>query len=319
MRGTEKVHRALLKGAGRESLTALAEAEAFRMKMMDAFIGIRGYENPKETGDIGDEQNKLAQSLLAKPVHMDIRVPGTKWVVLRYPTPGMAAMSGRSTRAFEEFYFSVTTGVDYTKMRKAMEPAREALLRAKEVHISGPGTDLHFSIEGIPVIPCWGERNIPDGEIYTAPVKESVEGTVSYNAASTYFGHTFKDVKLTFSRGKIAEASADDTEKINTVFDMDPGARYIGEFAMGCNPLILEPMDETLFDEKIAGSFHFTPGNAYTEADNGNRSALHWDLVCIQRPEYGGGTLELDGKIIRRDGIFVDPAFERLNPENLLK
>ncbi len=316
---TEKIHRAILSGATRESLEAAAEAEAFRMKMMDAFIGIRGYENPKETADVDDELNRLYSTYLAQPVHMQIRVPDTKWVVLRYPTPGMAAMSGLSTRAFEKFYFSVTSGVDYAKMQNAMEPAKKALEQAREVHISGPGTDLSFSIQDIPVVPCFGERNIPDGEIYTAPVRDSVEGTICYNAPSTQFGHTFKEIKLTFSKGKIVEATADNTEKINAIFDMDQGARYIGEFALGCNPLILEPMDETLFDEKIAGSFHFTPGNAYTEADNGNRSALHWDLVCIQRPEYGGGSIELDGRVIRKDGIFTDPAFDGLNPENLLE
>jgi aminopeptidase len=314
-----RLNRALVAGADQESLTVIAESEAFRMEKMDAFIGIRGYENPREQSDLPDEQNRLEAAFWATPVHHKIRVPRTKWVVLRYPTPGMAAMAGTSTRSFEEFFFSVTCGVDYEAMRRAMEGAREYLEKARDVHISGPGTNLRFSIEGLGVVPCFGERNIPDGEIYTAPVRDSVEGSLSYNAPSTCYGFTYRDIQLTFRQGKIVEAAANDSEKINTLFDMDGGARYIGEFAMGCNPHILTPMDETLFDEKIAGSFHFTPGNAYKEADNGNKSSLHWDLVCIQRPEFGGGTIEMDGELIRKDGLFVHPAFTGLNPEHLTR
>ncbi len=314
-----RLQRALLKGASVESLTNLADIEAFRMKKMDAFIGIRGYDNPRETGDLPESQSQLEMTHLMKPVHHEIRVPGTKWVVLRYPTPGMAAMAQTSTSSFEDFYFAVTTQVDYAAMAKAMEPARAFLEKTKKVHITGPGTDLRFSIESIPVVPCFGERNIPDGEIYTAPVRDSVEGTISYNAPSSFFGHTYQNIRFSFENGRIIEAASDDTGKLNAILDTDEGSRYIGEFALGCNPRILEPMDETLFDEKIAGSFHFTPGNAYTEADNGNRSAIHWDLVCIQRPEYGGGEISMDGQLIRKDGIFVHPAFEALNPKHLTR
>lgn len=314
-----RLHRAIVSGATLESLKVIADSEAYRMNKMDAFIGIRGYDNPKEKSDLPEAQNELEMHHLAKPVHHQIRVPRTKWVVLRYPTPGMAAMAEVSTRRFEEFYFQVTTGVDYAAMREAMKPAGEYLLQARDVHITGPGTDLRFSIEGMGVVPCFGERNIPDGEIYTAPVRDSVEGTLRYTAPSTYFGFTFREIELTFKGGKIIEARSNNNEKINAIFDMDEGSRYIGEFALGCNPHIQKPMDETLFDEKIAGSFHFTPGNAYKEADNGNKSSLHWDLVCIQRTDYGGGRIEMDGEEIRVDGRFTHPAFEKMNPEHLSK
>ena len=116
-----------------------------------------------------------------------------------------------------------------------------------------------------------------------------------------------------FKDGKIVEAYANDTQRINKVLDTDDGARYVGEFAIGVNPYILEPMKETLFDEKIAGSIHFTPGNAYTDCDNGNRSAIHWDLVLIQRAEYGGGEIWFDDVLIRKDGKFILPELEPLN------
>ena len=314
----ERIKRAILKGAGEESLRSTAEWECERMKRMNAYIGIRGYANPKETSDLPPRSNQLYMKHLFDPVHRQIRVPGTKWVVLRYPTAAMAMMANSSTEEFEDYFYKVCTEVDYAGMERAMEPARKFLENSGEVHIEGPGTDLRFSIKGIPAVPCFGRRNIPDGEIYTAPVKDSVQGILSCNTESAYFGTTFKDVVLEFSNGKITRAEANDTGKINSVFDTDEGSRYIGEFAMGCNPHILNPMNETLFDEKIAGSFHFTPGSAYETADNGNRSAIHWDMVYIQRPEYGGGTIRIDGLTIRENGVFVHEAFEGLNSENLI-
>ena len=189
--------------------------------------------------------------------------------------------------------------------------------RTDRVRITAPGTDLTFSIKDIPVVPCSGESNIPDGEVFTAPVRDSVNGTIRYNAASSYQGFVFENVTLTFENGKIVKAEANDTERINGIFDMDEGARYVGEFAIGVNPYILHPMKDILFDEKIQGSIHFTPGSCYDDAWNGNVSAIHWDLVLIQRPEYGGGEIYFDDVLIRKDGRFVVPELEVLNPENL--
>ncbi|TGU85018.1 aminopeptidase, partial [Mesorhizobium sp. M00.F.Ca.ET.186.01.1.1] len=165
-------------------------------------------------------------------------------------------------------------------------------------------------IKGIPAIKCAGEANIPDGEVFTAPVRDSVNGTISYNTPSPYQGFTYDNIKLTFKDGKIIEATANDTTKINEVFDTDEGARYVGEFAIGVNPYIQNPMKDILFDEKIDGSFHFTPGQAYDDAFNGNKSSIHWDLVMIQRPEWGGGEIWFDDRLIRKDGRFVVPELE---------
>jgi aminopeptidase len=122
---------------------------------------------------------------------------------------------------------------------------------------------------------------------------------------------------LTFKNGKVVEASGNNPRRINEILDTDEGARYIGEFALGFNPYILQPMRDILFDEKIAGSFHFTPGQAYEKADNGNRSQAHWDLVAIQRPEYGGGEIYFDDQLVRKDGLFVRKELTALNPEYL--
>src|SRR5205085_7937563 len=241
----------------------------------------------------------------------------TRWVVLRWPRPSMAQAAGMSSEAFEDFYFRVCAGVDYVKMRQAMQPLEDLMRKTDRVHITGPGTDLSFIIKGIGAVGCWGERNIPDGECFTCPVKESVNGTIQYNCETLYRGTTFNNIRLRFREGKIVEASADsqsNTQKLNEIIDADPGARYIGEWSLGFNPHVLRPMKDILFDEKIAGSFHVTPGQAYQEADNGNRSQVHWDMVLIQRKDYGGGEIYFDDKLIRKDGLFVVPELMGLNP-----
>ena len=199
-----------------------------------------------------------------------------------------------------------------------MDNLVELMNRTDKVRIVGKGTDISFSIKDIPAIKCAGEMNIPDGEVYTAPVKDSVNGTIAYNTPTEYQGVTYTDVTLKFENGKIVEATANDNERVNKVFDTDEGARYVGEFAIGVNPFITKAMKNILFDEKIRGSIHFTPGNAYEDADNGNRSAIHWDLVLIQTEEYGGGEIYFDDVLIRKDGIFVLDELKCLNPENLM-
>ena len=294
----------------------MAKWDGAQMAEMDCYIGIRGAENAAELADVPKERMALYETYYQKPVHSDIRVPKTRWVVMRYPNASMAQLAGTSLERFEDFYFDVCT-MDYGKMAKAMEPLVAYMSRTDRVRLVGPGTDLRFSIKNIPVIPCAGECNIPDGEVYTAPVRDSVNGVIAYNTPSPYNGFCFENVRLEFKDGRIVKATANDTERINGIFDVDEGARYVGEFAIGVNPYVLEPMKDILFDEKIQGSIHFTPGCCYDEADNGNKSALHWDLVWIQRPEYGGGEIWFDDVLVRKDGRFVVPELQGLNPENL--
>lgn len=311
-----QVQRALLMGATAEQWSLMARYEAERMKEMDAYIGLRSGDNASELSDVPSDRMKIYQEKWWHPVHSEIRVNQTKWVVLRWPSHSMAQLANTSTEAFEDFYFDVCT-LDYARMDENMNPLKARMERTDKVRIVGPGTDLQFSIKGISAIKCSGRRNIPDGECYTAPVRDSVNGVITYNTPSVYQGFTFENIRFEFENGKIVKATANDTDRINRVLDTDEGARFIGEFSLGFNPYILKPMKDTLFDEKIAGSFHFTPGQAYTIADNGNRSAIHWDLVCIQRPEYGGGEIYFDGELIRKDGRFVVEELFGLNPENL--
>lgn len=313
---SQRVQREMLLCCTREQLELMAEVDGKEMDAMDCYVGIRGSENAAELSDVPQERMKLYETYYSTPVHHERRVPNTRWVVLRYPNDSMAQLSNMSREAFADFYYDVCC-LDYAKMGRAMESLVEYMNRTDRVHIVGPGTDLTFSIKGIPAIPCAGTCNIPDGEVYTAPVRDSINGTISYTAPSLYQGVTFENIVLTFQDGKIIDAKANHTERINEIFDTDEGARYVGEFAIGVNPFVTTPMKDILFDEKIKGSFHFTPGNCYDEAPNGNQSAIHWDLVCIQTPEYGGGEIYFDDVLIRKDGRFVVKELECLNPENL--
>ena len=310
------VLRTLLTNASDEQMETWAAYDLEKMKRMTAYIGIRAGENMNELADVPADRMKAYDRIHRHPVHMEQRVKKTKWVILRYPNGSMAQSAQMSTEAFEDFYFDVCN-LDYAKMDRAMDPLQKLMARTDKVRIVGPGTDLAFSIKGIGAQKCSGERNIPDGEVYSCPVRDSVHGRITYNTPSVFNGFTYENVSFRFENGKIVEATANDTSRINELLDSDEGARHIGEFSLGFNPYILHPMKDTLFDEKIAGSLHFTPGQAYEVTDNGNRSSIHWDLVLIQRPEYGGGEVYFDDVLVRKDGLFVLPELEGLNPESL--
>ncbi len=316
-----RVMRALNETASEDNLKVWADNDRHRMSKMDCYLGIRGSDNVSEMSGIPSKQMQRVGKLYAKPVHFDQRVNHTRWCVLRWPTPSMAQLAQVNTDAFEKFYFDVCT-MDYARMDKACQPLAKRMRKTDKVHIKGPGdTDLRFSIKKIPVIPCVGDLNIPDGECFTSPVRTSVNGVIHYNTPTLYNGITFDNVRLEFRNGKIVKATADGggNDALNAIFDTDEGARYVGEFAIGFNPYITKPIKEILFDEKIAGSLHFTPGRAYETADNGNRSEIHWDLVLIQTPEYGGGTIAFDDEIIRRNGMFTVSDLKGLNPAALKK
>ncbi len=305
-----RVNRALALEASDRQLNLIASHELARMKKMDAYIAVRGSNNITELSDVPPETMKLIARKMRSV--QDQRVKKTKWVVLRWPTPSMAQLAGLSTEAFEDFYFEVCT-LDYRKLLPGMKALHRLMEKTDRVEIKGPGTDLRFSVKGIPAVICGGDRNIPDGEVFSCPVRHSVEGHVTFNAPSIYQGIGFDGIRLEFKNGEIVDATSNETKKLNKILESDPGARYIGEFSLGFNPRILHPMRDILFDEKIAGSFHFTPGQAYEEADNGNRSQVHWDMVSIQRPEYGGGEIYFDGKLIRKNGVFLPKQLRSLN------
>jgi aminopeptidase len=312
------VNRALMINGSESSWKLTADVEELRMKNVQCYIGVRGNPNISELSDVSSPQQKLYESSVWNRVHRDVRISKTRWVVLRWPNASMAQMAEMSTEAFEDFYFKVCT-LDYAKMAKAMLPLKQLMEKTDQVRLKGPGaTDLTFSIKNIPAICCDGTRNIPDGEVFTAPVRDSINGIIQYNCPTIYRGTTHNDVRLIFKDGEIVQAASSATDKLNEVLNADDGARYVGEFAIGFNPHVTKPMKDILFDEKIAGSIHLTPGNCYDTASNGNKSAIHWDMVMRQDPQVGGGEIWFDGKLIRKDGTFVLKELAGLNPEHLI-
>ena len=310
------VTRELMLHATPEQMGLLADGEEAVMRGVDAYIGLRGGDNVSELADVPAEKMEIYESTLWKRVHQEIRVARTRWVVTRWPSPSMAQLARQSTAAFEEFFFRVCT-LDYAALSQAMRPLKALMERTDRVRLVAPGTDLRFSIRGIPAVLCDGHRNIPDGEVYTAPVRDSVEGEITYNAPSLYRGVTHENVRFVFRQGRIVEAASSAQAALDRLLDSDAGARYVGEFALGLNPHITEPMKDILFDEKIGGSIHFTPGQAYAVADNGNRSQIHWDLVLMMDPAHGGGEVWFDDVLVRKDGRFVIEELAGLNPERL--
>src|SRR2546426_756690 len=252
-----RVSREILRGMNPKHAGLVRDLELFRMKKVQAYVAIRGSHNASETSDVPGDLMALYSKML-RPV-LNYRVNKTRWCVLRWPTPSMAQAANMSTEAFEDFYFDVCT-MDYRRMARAMVPLAKRMKKADRVHLKAPGTDLTFSIKGIGAQACVGLRNTPDGEVFSCPVKNSVNGVIQFNTPTLYSGTKFENVRLEFENGKIIKATSSQTKRLNEVLDTDPGARYAGEFSLGFNPHIQEPMCDTLFDEKIAGALHFTPG-----------------------------------------------------------
>lgn len=301
----------LAEGNNEGRIQILKKIQENEVEIFDSFINIRYAMNDYENKNVsGEMSKKLSQALLPSS---DVRVNQRKWVLLNYPSLLDSYKAGMTSREFCEYALDVMT-VDYRKMSDLIKPLKKLMDKTDKVRIVSPGTDLTFSIKGMGSIPCVGEMNIPDGELYSAPVKTSVNGTITYNTPSPYQGRVYNNVSLEFKDGKVINATcSEDNAKLNEIFNTDEGARYVGEFSLGFNPKILYPMGDILYDEKILGSLHFTPGQAYKDCYNGNDSGIHWDMVLIQREDYGGGEIYFDDVLIRKDGMFV---LEELKPLN---
>lgn len=305
------INRELMLATGKQRAKIMGDYSKFEVEHYTAFIQIRYSINDYEDNDVPSDKRNLISKNTRK--YDEIRINERKWVLLNYPSPLDAYKAHKSIDKFKEYAIDAMI-TNYDDLYERMKPLKDMMEKTDKVRIVGPNTDISFSIKGMPIIPCCGKSNLPDGEIFTAPIKNSVNGKITYNTSSPYRGSIFNNVSLEFKEGKIINATCDGNNDIlNDIFNTDEGSRYVGEFSFGLNPNILYPIGDILFDEKIKGSIHFTPGQAYYEADNGNRSDIHWDLVLIQRPEYGGGEIYFDDILIRKDGEFVVHELQHLN------
>jgi aminopeptidase len=303
--------RAWVKGAGEEQFEAFGQLHLKLMKEIDVWVCLHGPDNPFDLADVDGRQLQLYQRYYSGPVHLEERVRNTKWCILNYPTSSMAQLAEMSREAYEDFFYEVCC-LDYATMSCAMDPLVARMEQTDEVRIVSPGTDLSLSLKGVPAVKCDGKENIPDGEVFSAPVRDSVNGDITFNIPALERGVLFNDVRLEFRDGRVVEASCQgNTKALNETLNVDEGARYVGEFALGVNPFIIRPMKDALFDEKMAGSIHLALGDCAEETPNGNHSAIHWDIVLVQTKEYGGGEIYFDGELIRKDGRLVDPELEQ--------
>lgn len=306
-----EVNRILLESGDDAYWANQCDAEALPlMEKMQVFIGIRASQNIYETSQVAKSANKAYAEQFLQPVHFERRVKHTRWCILRYPSDAFAMNAKMPTARFTEFYYKACL-LDYGRLEEAMKPLEEVLRAGREIRLKGEGTDIRFGIEGQNWVSCHGTHNIPDGELFSSPILDSVNGVITY-APSVYQGKPFDRVTLRVKDGLVVEYDASDRSGLRDILDTDEGARRFGEFSFGTNPVIDAPMYDILFDEKIWGSNHLTLGQDYEEAANGNRSAIHWDLVCI------GADVELDGVLIRKGREFVHPRLEGLNPNRLL-
>ncbi|MGI6324586.1 MAG: aminopeptidase [Bacilli bacterium] len=301
----------LLENTTAKRVELIKKISQFEIDNYDAFINIKYSVNDYEAKNINNDIISMIGEQL-KDIS-DIRINERKWVLINYPSILDAYKSKMKIEEFHSYALKVMD-INYQQMAVDIKPLKELMEKTDKVRITGKDTDLVFSIKDMPVIPCVGKNNIPDGEIFTAPIKNSVNGYITYNTPAPYRGKIYTNIKLTFKDGKIISATCNENdEDLNRIFNTDEDSRYIGEFAIGLNPLITEPMGDILYDEKIIGSIHFTPGRSYRDSYNGNNSSIHWDLVLIQRPEYGGGNIYFDDVLIRENGLFVLEELKHLN------
>jgi len=306
-----EIHRMLLENGDKKFWKNQAKVDQLPlMKQMDAFVGIRASENIYEQANVSKKANKAFADEFLQPVHFQERVNNTNWVVLRYPSEAFAMNAQMPTERFRKFYYRACL-LDYSRLKEAMKPLEDRLRKTDMIHLKGEGTDIELSVKGQNWIPCYGKRNIPDGELFSSPVLSSVNGEITYTS-SVYQGKPFEYVKLVVRDGVVVDFDSSNNEQLEEILDTDPGARQFGEFSFGLNPIIERPMYDILFDEKIYGSNHLTLGNDYEDAPNGNESSIHWDLVCI------GADVYLDGEKIREGRTFITDDLQGLNPDHLL-
>lgn len=288
-----------------------------KIRQMDALIVISALENPYQYQDVPLANMSLYNQHFMERCFYGYAVTETKWLYVKYPTNAMAQLMGMNLAAFEQYYFDVCN-LDYRSLSTAMDPLVSRMQQADQVRITGPGTNLTFSIKDIPTLKSDGLTGLPDGEVFTAPQRKSVNGVIQFNCPLHFRGTLFENIRFEVRDGLIEKATCNHTERLNQILDTDAGSRYFGEFAFGLNPKIVRPMKDILFDEKMAGSIHMAVGNSYVMADNGNHSLIHMDIVCQQTPEFGGGEVYLDDVLVRKDGLFVEPGLQGLNELTML-
>jgi len=302
----------ILKYASPEQFGPVYEPFKRMYETYDVRIRILGETNTKELSQFDPDKVSKLYEVYGKDLRivLDREAKGEmKWVGTLFPTNGYAQDANMSLSQYEDFVYDACMPdaddpVGYWKNIAARQDKAIAWLKGKKhVHVTAPGTDLELSIEGRPFINCASKVNVPDGEIFTSPVENSANGYVHYSFPTLHEGFEVSGIRLEFKDGKVVNASADKNEDfLIKKLDTDPGARYLGEFAIGTNERIDRFTGQILFDEKIGGSFHMAVGHGYPESKSENDSAIHWDMICDLRK---GGRITVDGELFYKNGKFT--------------
>lgn len=293
------LERSLLRFGNQAQIDWVPELERYGMEWADAYIGLRGASNPHELAGI--PADRLAAHKRAMGVVSSLRNEHTRWVLIRVPNASFAQQAGMSLEAMMDFFFRATLR-DWAEEARRFTVIRDRFQAATTVRIVGAGTDLTLSTAGRTYAVGDGRINMPDGEIYTAPVDDSAEGVITFEFPGLYAGQTIAGIRLEFRQGKVANASAESGEEfLHQVLALDEGASRLGEFGVGVNFGIDRFVGDILYDEKIGGTIHLALGRAYPECGGVNQSALHWDIVKDLRQS---GQIELDGEVVFKDGAF---------------
>jgi aminopeptidase len=307
--GMDEIH---FRYASDEQLQYVPEPLKLVMETYDKFISVRALENTKAMSGIDPTKVVLkqqAQADLMKTFMARAAAGEVRWVGTQYPTNAHAQDADMSLTDYEDFVFGaclpeIDDPVGYWTRFSAWQQKIVEWFKGKDkVHVTGPGTDLSLCVAGRSFVNCDGRENMPDGEVFTGPIEDSVEGHVLFSYPAVYKGREVEGVRLWFEKGRVVKATADkNQEYLLQMLDTDEGSRYVGEFAIGTNKGITRFTRSTLFDEKINGTFHMALGKGFPESGSVNESAIHWDMVCDLRD---GGEIRVDDTLMYTNGEFV--------------
>ncbi len=287
----------------------------FRKLAYDQFesrIRIASMTNTRALSAVDPAKQKRRQKALSSILEAQMRRGADrsfKWVSTLYPTEGYAMEAEMSLKNFEDYVFHACHADEedpvayWSKMEQEQRKIIERIEGHNQVILRGPNVDLSLSIKGRKFINGAGLNNMPDGEIYTGPVEDSVNGFVRFDYPAIYNGVMVEGVELTFSSGKVTQASAKKNQAfLHEMLESDAGARYVGEFAIGTNHEINRFLHNILFDEKIGGTFHMALGAGYPESGSKNKSIIHWDMICGMQKD---AEIVVDGEVIYKNGKFL--------------
>jgi aminopeptidase len=300
--------------ASEEQLKHIPPPTKLILETYDVRIVIGADSNTKELNSVDPAKMVMRQAARSgiMKTYLERAAKGElRWTYALFPTNAYAQDAEMGLAEYEDFVYSACLGdindpIGYWQHFSArQQKIIEWLKGKKQIHITAPETDLNLSVEGRTFVNCDGHENVPDGEVFTGPVEESVNGHVYFSYPSIESGREISSIRLWFNNGKVVKATAEKNEDfLLKTLDTDAGSRQVGEFAFGTSPGITRFTRQILFDEKINGSFHMALGASYPETGGKNQSAIHWDMICDMRQ---GGQVTVDGQLFYKNGEFVIP------------